>query len=69
MPRASDDIEAFPGNVLVAAEVSGLDRDSIANVTQVGPVSREFVDPYPAGAVPPYLLAQIAVGIRLVAGI
>ncbi len=61
-------LEAFPGNVLVAAEVSGLDRDSVANVTQVGPVSREFVHPYPAGAVPPYLLAQIAAGIRLVAG-
>lgn len=62
-------LEAFPGNVLVPAEASGLDRDSVANVTQVGPVSREFLDPYPAGAVPSYLLGQIAAGVRLVTGI
>ncbi|UJP10064.1 type II toxin-antitoxin system PemK/MazF family toxin [Microbacterium sp. KUDC0406] len=62
-------LEAFPGNVLVPAEASGLDRDSVANVTQVGPVSREFLDPCPAGTVPAYLLGQIAAGIRLVIGI
>lgn len=61
--------EAFPGNVLLPAEVSGLDRDSVALVTQLGPVSREFLDPHPAGHVPAYLLGRIAEGVRLVMGI
>jgi mRNA interferase MazF len=62
-------LEAFPGNVLVPAESSGLDKDSVAVVSQVGPVSREFLDPYPAGHVPGYLLATIGAGVRLVLGI
>lgn len=62
-------LEAFPGNVLVSAESSTLDKDSVALVSQLGPVSREFVDPYPAGHVPGYVLAKIAAGIRLVTGI
>lgn len=62
-------LEAFPGNVLIPAEASGLDRDSVAVVPQVGPVSREFIEPYPVGRVPAYLLAEIAAGIRLVLGL
>ncbi len=62
-------LEAFPGNVLVPAEASGLDKDSVAVVSQLGPVSREFLDPYPAGHVPGYLLTKIAAGVRLVTGI
>lgn len=42
-------VEAFPGNVLVPVESAGLDKDSVAVVTQLGPVSRECLDPYPAG--------------------
>lgn len=62
-------LEGFPGNVLVPAAASGLDRDSMANVSQIGPVSREFVDTYPAGHLAPYLMAQIGTGIRLVLGV
>jgi len=62
-------LEAFPGNVLIPAAASGLPQDSVAAVTQVGPVSREFIDPFAAGSVPPYLLAQVAAGIRLVTGL
>jgi mRNA interferase MazF len=62
-------LEAFPGNVLLPAEASGLEKDSVAVVSQVGPVSREFLDPYPAGRVPSYLLAEISSGIRLVLGV
>ena len=61
--------EAFPGNVLVPADASGLDKDSVALVSQIGPVSREFLDPYPAGHLPGFLLTRIAVGVRLVTGI
>ena len=62
-------LEAFPGNVLVPVEASGLGHDSVAVVSQVGPVSREFVEPYPVGHVPSYVLSKIADGLRLVLGI
>lgn len=62
-------LEAFPGNVLVPVDASGLDRDSVAVVSQIGPVSREFVEPYPVGKAPRYVVSKIADGIRLVLGI
>lgn len=62
-------LEAFPGNVLVPIEASGLAKDSVAVVSQLGPVSREFVDPSPVGHVPTYVLNKIAAGIRLVTGV
>ena len=62
-------LEAFPGNVLVPVDASGLDKDSVAVVSQVGPVGREFLEPYPVGHVPSYVLSKIADGIRLVMGI
>ena len=62
-------LEAFPGNVLVPVDASGLGRDSVAVVSQVGPVSREFLEPHPVGHVPSYVLSKVADGIRLVMGI
>ena len=66
---SNSELEAFPGNVLLPAEASGLDKDSVAVVSQVGPVSRQYVDPYAAGRIPAYLMRDIAAGIRLVMGI
>lgn len=62
-------LEAFPGNVLMPAESTGLDRDSVAVVSQVAALDREYVDPYPAGHVPAYLMTAISSGVRLVLGI
>jgi len=62
-------LEAFPGNVLVPVDAFGLGKDSVAIVSQVGPVSREFLEPFPVGHVPSYVLSKIADGIRLVKGI
>ena len=62
-------LEAFPGNVLVPVDASGLGKDSVAIVSQVGPVSREFLEPFPVGHGPSYVLSKIADGIRLVMGI
>lgn len=62
-------LEAFPGNVLVPVDASGLGKDSVAIVSQVGPVSREFLEPFAVGHVPSYVLSKIADGIRLVMGI
>ncbi|RFA22520.1 hypothetical protein B7R25_02545 [Subtercola boreus] len=59
----------IPGNVLVPSDASGLGKDSVAVVSQLGPVSREYLDPYPVGRVPSYLLTRIAAGVRLATGI
>lgn len=50
-------------------DASGLDRDSVAIVSQLGPVSREHLEPFPVGRVPSFILAKVAAGIRLVTGI
>lgn len=60
---------AFPGNVLIPNDTSRLEKDSVAVVSQVGPVSREFLDPYPVGHLAGYLVTRIAEGIRLIMGI
>ncbi|WPO86299.1 type II toxin-antitoxin system PemK/MazF family toxin [Herbiconiux sp. KACC 21604] len=62
-------LEAFPGNVLLPADASGLEKDSVAVVSQLGPVSREFIDPYPAGRVPLHLMNRVMEGIRLTIGL
>jgi mRNA interferase MazF len=62
-------LEGFPGNVLVPVEASGMEKDSVAVVSQLGPVSRDFIDPYPVGRLPAYVLAKISAGIRLVTGV
>lgn len=62
-------LEVFPGNVLIPGDASGLDRDSVGVVSQVGPVSREFLDPYPAGRLPGYLMTALSSGVRLATGI
>ncbi|WP_417563342.1 type II toxin-antitoxin system PemK/MazF family toxin [Microbacterium sp.] len=62
-------LEPFPGNVLVPSDASGLERDSVAVVSQLGPVSREYLDPYPTARLPGYLVSKIASGVRLVTGV
>lgn len=62
-------LEAFPGNVLVPSPVSGLERDSVAVVSQTGPVSREFLEPYAVGHLPGFLMTKVADGVRLVMGV
>jgi len=61
-------LDAFPGNVALPKEASGLPKDSVAVVSHVGPVGREYVDPFAAGHVPQYLMRLISAGVRLVLG-
>lgn len=61
--------QSFPGNVLIPADDSGLERDSVALVTQLGPVSREFIEPHPVGRLPGYLVGRVGAGVRLVTGV
>ena len=57
-----------PGNVLVPAKVSGLPRDSVANVSQVITLDREFLAEA-AGTVKGQVLKDVENGLRLVLGL
>ena len=54
-----------PGNVLVKARVSGLPKDSVANVSQVVTVDRDYLLE-PAGRLDADTLRQVEDGLRLV---
>jgi mRNA interferase MazF len=51
--------------VLVPKQNSGLDKDSVANVSQLVTLDRDFLTER-AGKVPPRLLAAIDAGLKLV---
>ncbi len=53
-----------PGNVLVPAEVSGLPKDSVANVSQVVTIDREFLTER-AGRLRGRTLEAVEEGLRL----
>ena len=57
-----------PGNVLIPAKASGLSKDSVANVTQVITVDRDFLTEH-AGRVRGQLLEDVDNGLRLVLGL
>lgn len=54
-----------PGNVLLPAKASGLPKDSIANVSQVITVDRDFLSDR-AGRIRGTLLSNVESGLRLV---
>ena len=54
-----------PGNVLIPARAAGLPKDSVANVSQVITVDRDFLTE-PAGRLRGQLLKDIENGLRLV---
>lgn len=53
-----------PGNVLIPAEVSGLDRDSVVNVSQLLSLDKEFLTEH-VGTVPKRLQTAVDRGLRL----
>jgi mRNA interferase MazF len=57
-----------PGNVLVPAKAAGLPKDSVANVSQVITLDREFLDE-PAGRLRGPLMKSVDDGLRLVLGL
>ena len=54
-----------PGNVLIPAKGSGLPKDSVANVSQIVTVDRDFLTEL-AGRIRGRLLADVENGLRLV---
>jgi mRNA interferase MazF len=57
-----------PGNVLIPAKASGLRKDSVANVSQVITVDREFLIEL-AGCVRGQFLKDVENGLRLILGL
>ncbi len=57
-----------PGNVLVSAKMSGLPRDSVANITQVITIDRDFLLER-AGRLRGQPLKDLEKGLRLVLGL
>jgi mRNA interferase MazF len=60
-------IEA-PGNVLIPARVAGLPKDSVANVTQIITVDRDFLVEA-TGRIRGQLMKDVESGLRLVLGL
>jgi mRNA interferase MazF len=54
-----------PGNVLLPREVSGLSRNSVANVSQILTVDKTFLTER-IGSLPDYLQEEIDEGLRMV---
>jgi mRNA interferase MazF len=54
-----------PGNVLVPAKASGLPKDSVANVSQVVTLDKDFLSEL-AGRIKGRVLADVDSGLRLV---
>lgn len=54
-----------PGNVLIPAKSAGLPKDSVANVSQIITVDRDFLSE-PAGRLRGRLLKDVENGLRLV---
>jgi mRNA interferase MazF len=57
-----------PGNVLVPARASGLPKDSVANVSQLVTLDKEFLTDL-AGRIKGRLLSDVESGLRLVLGV
>jgi mRNA interferase MazF len=57
-----------PGNVLIPAKTSGLRKDSVANVSQVITIDREFLIEL-AGRVRGQFLKDVENGLRLILGL
>jgi mRNA interferase MazF len=56
---------AAPGNVLLPAKAAGLSKDSVANVSQIITLDRQFLTE-PAGRIRGRLLEDIEAGLSLV---
>jgi mRNA interferase MazF len=56
-------LAALPGNVLVSAELTGLDDDSVVNVTQLATIDRTTAEES-LGALPDWLMVQVDTGLQ-----
>lgn len=57
-----------PGNVLLPSKITGLSKDSVANISQIITVDKSFLTER-VGKIPSHLFEQIENGIKLVLGL
>ncbi len=57
----------LPGNVSLAATVSGLDRDSIINVSQITTIDKSWLDSW-VSRLPNEVMAEVEYGLALILG-
>ncbi|MDS2172726.1 type II toxin-antitoxin system PemK/MazF family toxin [Nesterenkonia sp. CL21] len=62
-------LAAIPGNRFLPAALTGLPRDSVANVTALMTVDRRDLDAHPVGQVPAHLMDGVDEGLRQVLGL
>jgi len=55
-------LAALPGNVAIAAQIAGLETQSVVNVTQVATIDRTALEDR-AGVLPDWLMAQVDAGL------
>lgn len=54
-----------PGNVLISARASGLDVNSVVNVSQILTLDKSLLTEY-VSSIPPAKMAKIGAGVRMV---
>ncbi len=63
-------LASLPGNVVIPADISGLDDDSVANITQLATIDRETLNgDDPIGHLPNWLMSKVDEGLRLALGL
>ena len=58
----------MPGNVLIDTAASGLEQDSVVNITQVITIDRQFLR-IRIGSLPQNILQRVEQGLRLIQGL
>jgi mRNA interferase MazF len=61
-------LAALPGNVTVPADVSGLARASVVNVTQIATIDRSALEER-VSSLPDWILTQVDVGLQRALGL
>ncbi len=59
-------LAAMPGNRFLPQSATGLEKDSVVNVTAITAVDRAVLDDQPVGEVPDWLMADVDAGLRRV---
>lgn len=58
----------FPGNVLLPRAISGLEKDSVINVTQLSTIDKAWLEAY-VTELPTAVMVQVEHGLTLVLGL
>jgi mRNA interferase MazF len=65
---SNTELAGVPGNVFIPQGASGLEKDSVVNVTALVTLDKRDLD-LPVGHLPEHLMATVDEGLRLVLGL